>query len=95
MPPGFAWNEEKNQLLIRQRGVSFNDVVAYVESRSEVETYDHPNQRRYPRQRIYIVDIDDYLFVVPFVLQEDGTAFLKTIYPSNRARRYYGRRRIR
>ena len=57
---------------------------------------DHPNQHRYPGQLIYIiVEIDEYLYLVPFVTEPDGTRFLKTVIPSRKATRGYGRRRER
>ena len=57
-----------------------------------VATVNHPNQESYPGQMIYVVDIDDYLYLVPFVTEPDGTIFLKTIIPSRKAMRRYGRR---
>ena len=53
---------------------------------------EHPNQDRYPGQLIYVVDIDEYIYLVPFVMQADGTRFLKTIIPSRKATRDYRRR---
>lgn len=52
----------------------------------------HPNQERYPGQMIYVVDIDNYLYLVPFVTEPDGTIFLKTIIPSRKAMSWHGRR---
>ena len=52
---------------------------------------DHPNQGRYPGQMIYVVEIDDHLYLVPFVVEPGGTRFLKTIIPSRKAMRHYQR----
>ena len=52
----------------------------------------HPDQKRYPGQMIYVVDIEQYLHLVPFVIEPDGTRFLKTIIPSRKAMREYRRR---
>ena len=49
----------------------------------------HPNQDRYPGQLIYVVEIDDYIYLVPVVKQEDGSRFMKTIIPSRKATRNY------
>ena len=86
----FNWNPAKNAQLKRERGISFEDVVFHIENGDEVDIFDHPNQDRYPRQRISVVVIDDYAYLVPFV--ESGTElFLKTIIPSRAAtRRYLG-----
>ena len=95
MDHGFEWSDEKNRQLIEQRGVSFERVVASIELGGLVDVVDHPNQRRYPGQLIYIVEIDEYLYLVPFVTEADGTRFLKTVIPSRKATRDYGRRRER
>ncbi len=89
----FNWNRAKNVQLRRERGISFEEVVFHIENGDEVDIFDHPNQDRYPRQRISVVVIDDYAYLVPFV--ESGTeVFLKTIIPSRAAtRRYLGDRR--
>ena len=53
----------------------------------------HRNQVRYPGQWMYVVEINEYVHLVPFVIQGDGSHFLKTIIPNSRATRVYRRRR--
>ena len=89
----FDWNAEKNQQLAEQRGISFERVVAEIEQGGLVDVLEHPNQERYPGQLIYAVDIEDYIYLVPFVTEADGTRFLKTIIPSRKATRDYQRRK--
>ena len=93
MIAGFDWNPEKSRQLAEQRGVSFERVVAEIERGGLVDVLEHPNQERYPGQMIYVVEVDRYLHLVPFVIGEDGTRFLKTVIPSRRAMRDYQRRR--
>ena len=93
MSVGFDWSEEKNRQLIEQRGLSFEGIVSAIEQDGLVDVLEHPNQERYPGQLIYVVEIDEYLHLVPFVTQFDGTRFLKTIIPSRKAARDYQRRR--
>ena len=93
MEPGFSWSAEKDRQLIDQRGVSFESVVSAIEQGGLVDVVEHPNQDRYPGQLIYVVEIDEYLHLVPFVKEMDGTRFLKTIIPSRKATRDYLRRR--
>ncbi|MCY4435929.1 MAG: BrnT family toxin [Chloroflexi bacterium] len=92
MSVSFDWSTEKNQWLIEQRGLSFEFVVSAIEQGNLVDVLEHPNQDRYPGQMIYVVDLDDYLHLVPFVTQADGTRFLKTIIPSRKSMREYRRR---
>lgn len=77
------WDSGKNEKVKEERGVSFEDAVhAIVEGRVLGKT-DHPNQKRYPGQQIYILQIDDYVFVVPFIENKEKL-FLKTIFPSRK-----------
>ena len=88
----FDWNLEKNRQLAENRGVSFERVLSAIERGDLVDVLEHPNQERYPGQRIYVVDIAQYLYLVPFVTSADGTRFLKTIIPSRKATRDHKRR---
>ena len=92
METRFDWSLEKNRQLTEQRGVSFEGVLSAMEQNGLVDVLEHPNQDRYAGQLIYVVEIDNYLYLVPFVTQPDGTRFLKTIIPSRKATREYGRR---
>ena len=89
----FDWNQEKNEELIRQRGVSFESIVAAIEQGGLVDVVEHPNRERYPGQFIYIVELHGYLHLVPYIAQEDDARFLKTIIPSRKATRDYRGRR--
>jgi uncharacterized DUF497 family protein len=85
----FNWSTEKNQALVEERGISFERIVAAIEQGCVVDVVDHPNQENYPGQRIYVVEIDLYVYLVPFVVGEHGDRFLKTIIPSRKATRDY------
>ena len=87
MVAGFDWNLEKNRQLVEERGVSFESVVSAIERGGLVDVLEHPNQERYPGQMIYVVDIEQYLYLVPLATAADGTRFLKTIIPSRKAMR--------
>ena len=84
----YSWSPEKNDALKRERGVSFEDVVFHIEAGDEVDIFEHPNQDRYPGQKVSVVVIEGYAYLVPFVESEEGI-FLKTIIPSRKATRQY------
>ena len=86
----FRWNAEKNEMLARERGITFEEIVERIESGATVVETEHPNKKRYPNQKIIIVDLGGYAYMVPYV--EDGeVCFLKTIIPSRKAtKRYLG-----
>jgi uncharacterized DUF497 family protein len=84
----FRWGAEKNESLRLERGVSFESIVVAVESGGLLDILAHPNQAKYPRQRVLVVTCDNYAYLVPFV-EEDDFFFLKTVIPSRKATREY------
>lgn len=84
----FRWSPEKNETLGAERGISFERIVVAIESGGLLDVLAHPNQAKYPRQRVLVVSCDDYACLVPFVEEEDYF-FLKTVIPSRKATRDY------
>lgn len=84
----YAWNSEKNNWLKEERNISFEEVVLNIQLGNEVDIYNHPNRGRYPEQKISVVLIEGYAYLVPFVENEDEI-FLKTIIPSRKATKQY------
>jgi uncharacterized DUF497 family protein len=82
------WNAEKNERLKQERGLSFEEVVYHIEQGDVLDIAEHPNQRKYPGQRIYVIRIRNYVHLVPFI-ETDDEIFLKTIMPSRKAEREY------
>lgn len=82
------WDEAKNKKLIQERGISFEEIKVAVESGKVLDTFDHPNQERYPNQKVMVVEIDSYIYLVPFV-EDKEKYFLKTIFPSRKATKKY------
>jgi ribosomal protein S3AE len=80
----YDWNDEKNELLKKLRGVSFEQVVLAIVSGDLVDRIRHPNPEKYPHQKIFLVKIEDYIYSVPYV-EDDEKIFLKTIIPNNKA----------
>lgn len=83
-----AWDPEKNERLKSERGISFEDVVFHIYAGDIIDTFDHPNQSKYPGQQIHAIVVEDYVYLVPFVESEDEV-FLKTIIPSRKATKQY------
>ena len=81
----FDWDDEKNEWLKKERDLGFEDILFHIQARDLLLTADHPNQEKYPDQKIMYVNVDNYVWMVPFV---DGKVkFLKTIIPSRKATR--------
>lgn len=84
----FSWNTDKNVQLQSERNISFEEVVFHIEKGSLLDILDHPNQDKYLGQRIFVVNINDYAYLVPFV-ETEKEVFLKTIIPSRKATKKY------
>jgi len=84
----YNWNSEKNQQPIKERGISFEDIVINIHLGNELDIYEHPNKQRYPNQMVSVVLVEDYVYLVPFV-ENDEEIFLKTIIPSRKATKQY------
>jgi len=82
----YAFDPQKNAWLIRERGISFEEIIALIEGSKLIQVLEHPNAERYPNQLLYEVDVDGYVHVVP-VVGKGRILFLKTIYPSRKATR--------
>jgi len=82
------WNSEKNELLKKERGISFEIMAFQIEIENILDVLDHPNQDKYPGQKIFVIEFEEYAYFVPFIENEDEI-FLKTIIPSRKATRDY------
>ena len=84
----YEWNPEKNEEIKKERGISFEQIVFHLSQGDIWKTAEHPDQGKYPEQKIYFVIVEDYIYMVPFVT-EDEYVFLKTIIPSRKATKDY------
>lgn len=84
-----TFNEEKNQLLKATRRISFEDILSAIKKGDLLQDIAHPSQK-YPKQRLYVVKIKEYVYAVPYVTNtQKKEIFLKTIYPSRALTRIY------
>lgn len=84
----FSWNNEKNAWLKTVRQISFEEIVLYIEMGYLLDILVHPNQEKYKGQKIFVVQGENYVYLVPFV-ESKTEVFLKTIIPSRKATRKY------
>ena len=87
----FRWNHEKNEHLKTHRNISFEEIVLAIETDGLLDILRHPNPSKYPNQQVFVVAVEQYAYVVPFV-EEGDYYFLKTIVPSRKATRDYLKR---
>ncbi|MEI6088850.1 MAG: toxin [bacterium] len=82
------WNAEKNIILINERKISFEQVAEKIISGDIIDDIYHPNSEKYFNQRIFVIEIESYIYLVPYIENEEGI-FLKTIYPSRKFTKIY------
>jgi uncharacterized DUF497 family protein len=84
----FVWDNEKNRLLKADRNISFEDIVFHIEKKHILDIVEHPNQEKYKGQKILVVNVENYAYLVPFV-ESEQEIFLKTVIPSRKATKKY------
>ena len=85
----FDWNSGKNDWLKAERDICFEDAITAINDKKRLlKVEKHKNQKRYPNQNMFIININNYAYLVPFV-EDDEKVFLKTIIPSRKATKKY------
>jgi hypothetical protein len=84
----FRWNHEKNEHLKAERNISSEEIVLAIEADGLLDIVAHSNPGKYPAQRMLVVAVEQYAYLVPFV-EEPDYYFLKTVIPNRKATRDY------
>jgi uncharacterized DUF497 family protein len=84
----FDWNDEKNAILKKERNLSFEEIVFHITHGGLLDVIQHPNKEKYPTQKMFVVNVEDYVCLIPFV-EDDEIIFLKTIFPSRKMTKKY------
>lgn len=85
----YDFSAEKNQWLKENRDISFEEVIAAIEEGCILDVLPHPNVAKYPNQMMYVLDINQYVYLVPFIKQTETSIFLKTIFKSRKQTKAY------
>ena len=80
------WSYAKNERLKTKRGISFEEIAYLIESGQILGIEENLG---WPDQKIYILEIESYAVIVPFV-EKDNEIFLKTAFPSRKYTKRYG-----
>jgi uncharacterized DUF497 family protein len=84
----YDWDQAKNNTLKSQRDISFEEVLVAIEEKRLLAIVKHQNSSKYPNQKVFVVNINSYVYLVPFV-EDEEKIFLKTIIPSRKATKRY------
>jgi len=82
------WNADKNEKLKQDRSISFEQIIDCLKNGQVLDDIEHPNQEKYKHQNMFVINIDDYVYLVPYV-ENEQEIFLKTIIPSRKATKKY------
>ena len=83
-----SWSSEKDAKLRKEKGIGFEDAVFQIARGEILDILENPNARKYPNQRVFVLEIREYVYYVPFV-EDDSEVFLKAIIPSRRLKKEY------
>jgi uncharacterized DUF497 family protein len=81
------WDEDKNNKLITERNISFDEISEIILQEKYLDILENPKRKD---QMIFIVRLNDYIYVVPFIIDENENIILKTAYPSRKFNKLYG-----
>jgi len=82
----------RNEWLLENRDICFEDILFYIENDLIIDEIEHPNQKKYSGQRMMVLNIREYIHLVPYVETKDEI-FLKTIIPSRKTTKNYLRKK--
>lgn len=90
----YDFSADKNEWLKDNRDISFEEVIAALEDERLLDVIPHDNLAKYPNQSMYVLNINEYVYVVPFVKTDENKVFLKTIFPQRKLTKKYLRDKI-
>lgn len=86
----FDYSLEKDAVLKETRGFGFEEIIEAIKSNALLDNPKNPNFKRYPNQKVFVVKINNYVYIVPYVIDEKRNVFfLKTFYPSRKFNKKY------
>ncbi len=85
----FRYDIDKNNLLQETRGIGFEEIITSILDGNLLGIKPHHNPKKHPNQRVMHVRCLDMVYVVPYIIEKYGTLFLKTLFPSRKAKKYY------
>jgi hypothetical protein len=79
----YNFNDEKNEILFKERRVTFQHVIDSISENGILLDFKHPNIIKYPKQRIFVVELFEYTYCIPYV-ENENVIYMKTIFPSRK-----------
>jgi len=83
------WDKNKNEWLILNRGISFEEITDKILNDDYLEILENPNREN---QQYFLMSIKNYIWVVTFLIDQNDNIVLKTAFPSRKFHKKYGRK---
>ena len=83
------WDDGKNEWLLINRGISFEEIAEIILNKKYLELLENPTREN---QQYFMLEIRNYTWVVPFIINEKEQIILKTAFPSRKFHKKYGRK---
>ncbi len=81
------WEKKKNEWLILNRGISFEEITDKILNDNYIEIMENPSRKN---QQYFVMEYNNYTWVVPFLINKDNQIVLKTAFPSRKFHKKYG-----
>jgi len=82
------WDDDKNQKLQNERDISFEEISEIMLRKEYFDILENPSRSN---QQIFVVKINNYIYSVPFIIDEQSNIILKTAFPSRKLHKKYMR----
>ncbi len=81
------WDERKNIKLKLERNISFETVSDIILNKQYLDILDNPSRAD---QNVFVIELNKYIYAVPFIIDKESNIVLKTIFPSRKLNKKYG-----
>jgi len=80
------WDDDKNQKLQKERNISFEEISEIILRKEYLSILENSSR---PNQQIFVVKLNNYIYSVPFIIDEQSNIILKTVFPSRKLNKKY------
>lgn len=82
-----VWDEQKNSRLKLDRNISFEEISEKILNKEYIDILENPSRND---QNIFVIELNQYIYAVPFIIDQEENIILKTAYPSRKLQKKFG-----
>ena len=80
------WSDDKNLKLQNERKISFDEIAEIILRKEYLDIIENPSR---PFQQLFVIELNDYIYSVPFIIDSESNIVLKTAFPSRKLNKKY------